>query len=102
MPRKRLRAIPMLPARQRADKVSSLLHEAVQEAVEYHGTGLAGFVLLTWDMRGVNETAIHVEAGDLVRDRLPMYVHDAVLTRIAIETAKEEMAEDADEIEPGC
>jgi hypothetical protein len=97
-PRRKLKEVAFLPAKQRAAAVKAALADAVEEALEQHGLDIAGFVLTTFDMRGDEDVQIHIEAGDIGHGKLPMYVHDAVQRKLTIETLRAE--EDSDEMEP--
>jgi hypothetical protein len=87
-----LKEVAVQPAKERAEKIYEQLRSAIEEAQEMLGDDIGGFVLVPFGMRGEDHTMIHVEAGSITHSKLPGYIHDCVLTRIAIETAKEEMA----------
>jgi hypothetical protein len=78
----------------RAKKVRRILGRCVKSAIDAHGGDIAGFALVSWDMRGNARSAILDNVGPVAMALVPTYVHDALNRHVAIELARSSAPEE--------
>ena len=57
---------------------------------------IAGFALVTWDMRGQAHSTFSTDMGPIGRGLMPSYVKDQLMTHVAVMTAQESESEKID------
>ena len=77
------------PRAKRAISVCKILRNCGKSAIKSHGDDLAGFALVTWDMRGTVHTTFLTEYGIVSRDIMPCLVKDALNRHVAMSLAHE-------------
>ena len=83
------------PAQERANGVIAELERRVTEAGAESGPNLAGFALVTWDMRGEMRSAYLAADGPFAPSLVPTAVHDALNRHLAVVLAKEASLEES-------
>lgn len=81
--------VNIAPARERAARVRRMLGRSIKSAINGFGEDIAGFALVTWDMRGNARSAILDRSGPIGASLVPTYVHDALNRHVAVEIASE-------------
>ena len=76
------------PADDRAKLVRKALARSVRSALRTHSNDVAGFALVTWDMRGSVESSFLCESGMVSPSLMPSYVKDALNRHVAVLTAQ--------------
>jgi hypothetical protein len=66
-----------------------ILGRCVRSALQEHGTKLAGFALVSWDMRGAVVSSFLADSGPVARSLMPTFVHDALNRHLAVSMAKD-------------
>lgn len=72
------------PAKDRARDVRRSLGRALRACFRDHGDNLAGFAIVTWDMRGEVASALRSDVGPIGRSMVPMFAHDALNRHVAV------------------
>lgn len=75
------------PAGERAARVRRILGRALRQAIETHGSDLAGFALVSWDMRGECSSSMMTAHGMVGQSLAPAFVHDALNRHVAVDIA---------------
>lgn len=86
------------PDKERADKIRSVVEQAVQKALEDMGVELGGFALVVWSMGGRCYSCYECNTGLVYRGIVPSLVHDALQRHITIDMVREDTGSDV--IEP--
>ena len=77
------------PAADRALQVRRILEELVARHCAQHGDNLAGFTLVTWDMRGCPTSGRMTAVGPIDRCLAPTFTADVLNRHLAVELAEE-------------
>lgn len=72
------------PSNERARQVRRILGAALKQAFEFFGDDLAGFALVTWDMRGGAHSGYLTEYGMVGESLMPAYVHDSLNRHLSV------------------
>lgn len=75
------------PGNARARHVRRILGSAIRSHIRQQGDDIAGFALVTWDMRGGACGAYLTDVGPVATTLLPTYVHDVLNRHVAVELA---------------
>lgn len=67
----------------RAREIRRTVGRALRAHFEDSGDNLAGFVVVTWDMRGVATSTLLANDGPIGTSMVPMFAHDALNRHIA-------------------
>lgn len=69
-------------------KKRRIFGRAVRAALADHGEEFAGFSLVTWDNRGLSNSAYYADTGPVGESLVPVFSHDALNRHVAVVTAK--------------
>lgn len=72
------------PAAVRARKVRKILGRCVRSSLESNGDDLAGFSLVSWDMRGNANSSYFSDIGPVGESLVPSFTKDALNRHIAV------------------
>jgi hypothetical protein len=72
--------------------VRRILGACIRSNLETHGEDLAGFAIVSWDMRGTSHSSYFTENGPFSRSMLPAYVADALNRHLAVVMVQEGLA----------
>jgi hypothetical protein len=82
------------PQTARAGRVRRLLGQALKAAFYDHGESLAGYALVTWDMRGACHTGYLATHGVVSESLMPALVHDALNRHVAVNISQRTQSEE--------
>lgn len=72
---------------ERAKEVRRILGKCLGNAFETHGKDLAGFAIVTWDMRGNCHSSYSADTGMVGESLIPILAHDALNRHLAVAIA---------------
>lgn len=76
------------PGRDRATRIRRILGRVLRDHLEGHGPDIAGFALVSWDMRGNARTGFMTEVGPVGDSLMPCFVKDALQRHLAVKLAQ--------------
>lgn len=81
------------PATDRAKRTRKILLKVLRMHLNFHQDDLAGFALVTWDMRGGAHSAYLTENGMVSESLMPSYVKDCLNRHVAVVLAERTQSE---------
>lgn len=72
------------PGADRAGRIRRIMGRVLRNHLEAHGDELAGFAMVTWDMRGEATSGYCTEIGPVGESLMPAFVKDALQRHLAV------------------
>ena len=72
------------PDKYRSAKVRRAFGRCLRAHVAAHGDDLAGFAIVSWDMRGGAQSAVLADIGMVAESLVPSFAHDALNRHLAV------------------
>lgn len=68
----------------RSKRIRRILGRSLRQAIECHGADIAGFALVSWDMRGAVHSAYLADHGPVASSLVPSYTKDALDRHLSV------------------
>lgn len=78
------------PNKVRARKTRLIMGRTLRHHLSAFGDDVAGFALVTWDMRGGAQSAFLTVNGMVSASLMPSFVHDVLNRHVAVDLAQRE------------
>lgn len=72
------------PGADRAQRVRRIIGRVLKKHFADHGSEIAGFALVSWDMRGEATSGYFTEVGPVGESLMPSFVKDALQRHLAV------------------